>query len=88
VLASGRVLEAVAIGVPHATLGQAIAVIAIAATDEPPTTQVIEFCRQQLPAYMVPAHIEWRTTLPRNANGKYDRALLATQLRERFALQE
>jgi acyl-CoA ligase (AMP-forming) (exosortase A-associated) len=85
VLASGHAIEAVALGVPHPTLGQAIAVVAVNATqDEFPSTQVLDYCRQQLPAYMVPAYIEWRATLPRNANGKYDRTLLANQLHERL----
>jgi acyl-coenzyme A synthetase/AMP-(fatty) acid ligase len=29
---------------------------------------------------MVPARIEWRDSLPRNSNGKYDRVLLAREL--------
>jgi len=84
ILASGQVGEVVAFGVPHATLGQAIAVMATRAqAGITPTAQVLEYCRQQLPAYMVPAHVEWLDTLPRNANGKYDRASLAQEFRER-----
>jgi acyl-CoA ligase (AMP-forming) (exosortase A-associated) len=83
VLASGHAVEAIAIGVPHATLGQAIAVVASSGTADAPTAPVLEYCRQQLPAYMVPAYIEWRANLPRNANGKYDRALLAGELQNR-----
>jgi acyl-CoA ligase (AMP-forming) (exosortase A-associated) len=83
VLASGHASEAIAFGVPHPTLGQVIAVVATSATPEAkPTAQVLEYCRQQLPAYMVPAHLEWQTTLPRNANGKYDRALIAQEFRD------
>jgi hypothetical protein len=37
---------------------------------------------------MVPAHIDWRETIPRNANGKYDRALLARELSSLFAPQK
>jgi acyl-coenzyme A synthetase/AMP-(fatty) acid ligase len=33
---------------------------------------------------MVPHHIEWRETLPRNPNGKYDRPLLARELKALF----
>lgn len=84
VLASGQAAEAVAFGIPHATLGQAIAVVAVSnSSDASPTAQVLEYCRQQLPAYMIPAHIEWLSALPRNANGKYDRAAIAQAFRER-----
>jgi acyl-CoA synthetase (AMP-forming)/AMP-acid ligase II len=46
-------------------------------------TQLIALCRQRLPAYMVPAQVVVRAgPLPRNANGKIDRKLLATEQRE------
>ena len=32
-----------------------------------------------LPAFMRPAHVAWRATLPRNANGKLDRAALRAE---------
>lgn len=79
--ASGLVAEAVAVGVPDETLGQAIVVIAAAAGDvSEPTQAVLDYCRRELPAYMVPARIVWRESLPRNANGKLDRAALAAGL--------
>lgn len=79
--ASGLVAEAVAVGVPDDALGQAIAVIAVPAGAEPePTEAVLGFCRRELPAYMVPGRIVWRRSLPRNANGKLDRAALSAGL--------
>jgi acyl-CoA synthetase (AMP-forming)/AMP-acid ligase II len=42
-------------------------------------------CKRQLPLFMVPHHIEWRETLPRNPNGKYDRTRLAAELKSLFA---
>ena len=37
------------------------------------------FCRERLPAYMVPAQVHWSLApLPRNPNGKIDRKLLST----------
>ena len=81
--ASGLVSEAVAVGVPDETLGQAIAVIAAPVGDDSqPTEAVLGFCRRELPAYMVPARIVWRQSLPRNANGKLDRAALSAGLAE------
>ena len=73
--------ECVAFGVDHATLGQAIQVIAT-----PPegssldATALLAECRKLMPAYMVPAHIDVREgPLPRNPNGKIDRKTLSTE---------
>jgi acyl-coenzyme A synthetase/AMP-(fatty) acid ligase len=38
---------------------------------------VVSHCRGRLPAYMVPDIVEFCPALPRNANGKVDRARLA-----------
>jgi len=43
--------------------------------------RVLAQCRRALPAYMVPARLEWRRTFPLNANGKIDSAALADQLK-------
>ena len=78
--------ECVAFGVEHATLGQAIQVIATAptgATEVDLAALLIE-CKQRMPAYMVPANIEVQAgPLPRNPNGKIDRKLLSTEWMER-----
>jgi acyl-CoA synthetase (AMP-forming)/AMP-acid ligase II len=48
----------------------------------PDTARLLAMCRERLPAYMVPTRIEPRAVpLPRNANGKIDRKLLAAELR-------
>ena len=81
--ASGLIAEAVAVGVPDDRLGQAIVVIAAPAGDDPePTEAVLDFCRREMPGYMIPARIVWREALPRNANGKLDRASLSASLVE------
>ena len=76
--------ECVAFGVEHATLGQAIQVIAT-----PPaggaldTDALLAECKARMPAYMVPAGIDVRTgPLPRNPNGKIDRKTLSTEWTE------
>jgi len=80
--ATGLVTEVAAFGVEHPELGQAIAVVAVAA--EPATVDaaaLLAECRRRLPAYMVPAHIDLRGDgLPRNPNGKIDRNLLRQTL--------
>jgi acyl-coenzyme A synthetase/AMP-(fatty) acid ligase len=77
------VTEAVALGLPHPTLGQAIALLAVPAglQDE---KALLDACRKHLPVFMVPLHVSWRTSLPRNPNGKFDRKLLASELGELF----
>jgi acyl-coenzyme A synthetase/AMP-(fatty) acid ligase len=83
---TGLVSECIAFGVPHETLGQAIQIIAtcpifIRATA---TNDLISQCRHRMPAYMLPTAVEWLAEpLPRNANGKIDRALLARDWLER-----
>jgi acyl-CoA ligase (AMP-forming) (exosortase A-associated) len=93
--ATGLVVDAAAVGVPHPTLGQAIAVVAVAApgtiasaATENRTEQLLATCRQELPRYMVPHHIEWRESIPRNPNGKYDRPRLASELKNLFTAGE
>jgi acyl-CoA ligase (AMP-forming) (exosortase A-associated) len=83
--ATKRVGECVAFGVEHATLGQAIQVIAT-----PPAGGALDMdallaeCKARMPAYMVPAGIDVRPgPLPRNPNGKIDRKTLSTEWIER-----
>ena len=88
VYATKLVGECAAFGVEHPALGQAIHVIATpAATDGDQgvpadmaalAPALLAQCRIHMPAYMVPAGIEFVAgPLPRNPNGKIDRKLLA-----------
>lgn len=86
VYATGLVGECVAVGIAHPVLGSAIILIATQAD----STRAIGLndlnlaCREKLPAYMVPLHIEVRLgCLPRNPNGKIDRKLLASEMADR-----
>ncbi|MBH9576499.1 acyl-CoA ligase (AMP-forming), exosortase A system-associated [Inhella proteolytica] len=77
--------ECAAFGVDHPQLGQAIYVIATPPAGQEHIDQaaLLAQCRQQMPAYMVPATIEERAgPLPRNPNGKIDRSSLAKALHE------
>ena len=79
--ATGLVLEAAAFGVAHPELGQAVAVVAVAAEPGIDAAALLAECRRRLPAYMVPARIDLRLdALPRNPNGKIDRNLLRQAL--------
>lgn len=77
VLAGSEVLEAVALGVPDERLGQAVLVVARATGDPVDAEQALRVrLRRDLPNFMQPAIYQWRDALPRNANGKIDRAAL------------
>lgn len=81
VLAGGEAAEAVAIGVPDVRLGQAIVVVARAKNDATEAeARLRERLRRDLPSFMQPARYEWRAELPRNANGKLDRAALKAEM--------
>lgn len=73
--------ECVAFGVEHASLGQAIQVIATAPDGAELDIAALQAeCRSRMPAYMVPAGIVGRAgPLPRNPNGKIDRKTLASE---------
>ncbi len=79
--ATGQVSEVAAIGVTHPVLGQAI-VAFVQARDEGVTQDsILAQLKRQLPAWMLPALIRLgSTSLPRNANGKVDRQLLAAEV--------
>jgi acyl-CoA ligase (AMP-forming) (exosortase A-associated) len=86
VFASGLVADAAAVGVTHPTLGQAIVIVAAALPGvQPDSTTLLNACRKQLPLFMVPHQIQWRESLPRNPNGKYDRTKLAAELKDLYA---
>ena len=72
VLAGGETAEAVALGIPDARLGQAIVVIAKG--DGSAEDALRARLRRDLPSFMQPGVYHWRSDLPRNANGKFDRA--------------
>ncbi len=90
--------EAIAVGIPHPSLGQAVLAIvstAIAPSEESdqesdaPTKNELELnikrhCQKGLPNYMVPSSIIILETLPKNPNGKIDRASLRQHYQDLF----
>jgi acyl-CoA ligase (AMP-forming) (exosortase A-associated) len=83
VYATGLVEEAVAFGVPHPELGQAVVLLAVA----PGATAaaLLKECQRRMPAYMVPAHIALHAeSFPRNPNGKIDRKELRAAFLDLF----
>jgi acyl-CoA synthetase (AMP-forming)/AMP-acid ligase II len=85
IYASGKVGEAVAIGVPHETQGQAIVIVATPPADGARDGEaVIAACRAKLPPFMAPQRVVFRDALPRNPNGKIDRKQIAADLETMF----
>lgn len=81
--ASQLVGECAAFGVDDAMLGHRIHVIATPAAEALDVAALLAYCKQHMPAYMVPHHIEVRIgALPRNPNGKIDRSGLKKALVE------
>lgn len=77
---TGLIRDAVAIGIADATLGQRIVLVATPTDDETDAAALTAALRQRLPLYMVPAHVELRSELPRNPNGKFDRNLIKSEV--------
>jgi acyl-CoA synthetase (AMP-forming)/AMP-acid ligase II len=73
------VRECAALGVADADLGQAIHLVASPAAGA--TTAALHAAlARDLPTFMLPRLVHWRDSLPINANGKLDRAMLAQTL--------
>ncbi|MGB0894377.1 MAG: acyl-CoA ligase (AMP-forming), exosortase A system-associated [Parashewanella sp.] len=86
VFASGLVSQAVAVGVPHPELGQAI-LLFVDSTLDGVSQQINIVCSQQLPSFMVPTAIIELTEIPSNSNGKPDRAWLYKHYQQYFENQ-
>ncbi len=87
-VASGAVAEAVALGLPDERLGQAIVIVARAAEGLAPAAaeeKLRAHLKVELPNFMQPSVIEWRSDLPRNPNGKLDRVEIERSLRDKAA---
>ncbi|WP_285709638.1 acyl-CoA ligase (AMP-forming), exosortase A system-associated [Erythrobacter oryzae] len=82
-LASGFAVEAVALGVPHARLGQAVHLVVRG--DEAAREELVKRLQRDLPNFMQPQMIHWREAMPLNPNGKIDRTALQAELNKEFA---
>ncbi len=79
------VAEAAAIGTPHERMGEQVSVCVVLREGGTATpAELKEFCRKNLPAYMVPDNFIFCSELPKNAAGK----ILKKQLKEEFATGE
>lgn len=80
VYSTGLVAEVAALGIPHPRLAHAIVLVAKSKLPgEEPSEALLDRLRPEIPNYMIPHAIHWKATLPRNANGKLDRRVLAEE---------
>ena len=81
--ATGLVSEVIALGIPHTTMGQSIALIVVPRPGEEVSEErLINACKKSLASYMIPAVVVFRSAIPVNPNGKLDRKQLALELME------
>lgn len=80
------VKEVVALGLPHPTLGQAVALLIMPDNNTTFDRQlIIKYCHKQLPNFMQPKAIELVRDIPRNPNGKINRRLLFEKYNHLFS---
>lgn len=80
-LATGLVIEAVALGVPDARLGHAVHLVVRPSGDASHAQEELpRKLMQDLPNFMQPKVIHWREAMPIGPNGKIDRTLLQSEL--------
>jgi long-chain acyl-CoA synthetase len=72
------VLECAVIGVPDEKSGEAVKAFVVKKDPNVTAEDIVKFCREELTAYKVPKHIEFRTSLPKTNVGK----ILRRQLRD------
>ena len=74
---SGFVSEVMAMGKPHEIYGQVVCIILSLLPHEGKTEKdVLLYCRQNMPVYMIPHEIIIWEMLPKNTNGKLDRSAI------------
>ena len=84
-VATGLVAEAVAIGISDARLGQAVHLVVRGVDDDRTRTELPKLLQRELPNFMQPVAIHWRSAMPLNPNGKIDRTTLQRELENKAA---
>lgn len=79
------IAEAIASGVKDSELGQAITLLLVLKENAKHSEkEILAMCKKAMPNFMHPKYVEFRTSLPRNPNGKVDRSLLNKEVKEKY----
>jgi len=80
-----KVLEAVAIGIPHPTRGETIkAYVVVKPGETLDKGELLGYCRQKLANYKIPKQVEFRDQLPKTVVGKVLRRELRVEEEEKM----
>jgi len=72
-----KILEAVAVGIPHDYRGETVKAFVVLKEGERVTEkEILDFCREKLAAYKTPKSVEFMDELPKSAVGKVLRKVL------------
>ncbi|OIP27217.1 MAG: long-chain fatty acid--CoA ligase [Dehalococcoidia bacterium CG2_30_46_19] len=72
-----KVMDAVAVGIPHEYRGETIKAYIVLKPGETATEdEIMDFCKQKLAAYKTPKSVEFRDSLPKSIIGKVLRKIL------------
>ena len=78
---SGFIAEAMAMGIFHDIYGQVVLVVLSFLPDVEKTEKdVLQYCRSNMPQYMVPHEVKVWDKLPHNTNGKLDRSAIKNKI--------
>ena len=79
------VADVAVLGLRDALMGEVPGVVVVPRPDAAPSeAELLQFCRERLPAHQVPASFVFAEALPRNESGKLLRAEVAAQFMARF----
>jgi len=84
-----KVLQAVAVGIPHEYRGETVKAFVVLKEGETATDEeIIDFCREKLAPYKAPKIVEFRDSLPTSAVGKVLRKALRAEEEARRKKEE
>jgi long-chain acyl-CoA synthetase len=73
-MASGMLLETVVVGLPDGLLGHRLVTLAVPIAADLNESTLLSYCAERLPKFKLPSEVKLIRALPKNANGKIDRA--------------